>query len=44
MMREIFLFYQEIVCCVYLLELPYRGDSNESTTYQYCIEARKDFP
>ena len=26
--REIFLIYDEIVCCVYSLELPHRGDSN----------------
>ena len=29
--REIFLFYHEIVCCVYSLELPHQGDSNEYT-------------
>ena len=32
-MREIFLFYYEIVCCVYLLESPHRGDSNEYTQH-----------
>ena len=26
-----FLFYQGIVCCVYSLELPHGGDSNECT-------------
>ena len=29
--KEIFLFYREIVCCVYSLESPHRGDSNEYT-------------
>ena len=28
---EIFLFYHEIVCCVYSLELPHQGNSNEYT-------------
>ena len=27
--REVFLFRYEIVCCVYSLESPHRGDSNE---------------
>ena len=27
--KEIFLFYHELVCCVYSLESPLRGDSNE---------------
>ena len=27
--REAFLFYREIVCCVYSLESPHWGDSNE---------------
>ena len=31
--REIFLFYREIVCCVYSLELPHRGNSNEYTQH-----------
>ena len=26
-------FYHEIVCCVYSLELPYQGDSNEYTQH-----------
>ena len=30
---EIFLFYYEIVCCVYSLELPHRGNSNEYTQH-----------
>ena len=32
-LREIFLFYYEIVCCVYSLQSPHRGDSNEYTEY-----------
>ena len=37
-----FLFYREIVCCVYALESSHRGDSNEYTpTYNYCVENRK---
>ena len=32
-LREIFLFYYEIVCCVYSLESPHRGDSNEYTQH-----------
>ena len=31
--REIFLFYREIVFCVYSLESPHRGDSNEYTQH-----------
>ena len=27
--KEPFLFYHEIACCVYSLESPHRGDSNE---------------
>ena len=27
--RYIFLFYHEIICCVYSLESPHRGDFNE---------------
>ena len=42
--RGIFLFYHKIVCCVYSLESPHRGDSNEYTPYNYCVENRKDFP
>ena len=30
---EIFWFYHEIVCCVYSLESPRRGDSNEYTQH-----------
>ena len=32
-LREIFLFYNEIVCCVYSLESPHRGDLNEYTQH-----------
>ena len=32
-LREIFLFFYEIVCCVYSLESPHRGDSNEYTQH-----------
>ena len=32
-LKEIFLFYCKIVCCVYSLESPHRGDSNEYTQY-----------
>ena len=39
-----FLFNHEIVCCVYPLELPQQGDSNEYTTYNHCVENQKDFP
>ena len=49
--KEIFLFYHEIVCCVYSLELPHQGDSNKYTqqnqcvhlTYRYCIEDPRNF-
>ena len=44
-LREIYLFYHENVCCVYSLESPHRGDSNEYTpTYHYFIEEGKDIP
>ena len=32
-LREIFLYYNQIVCCVYTLESPHRGDSNEYTQH-----------
>ena len=35
--REIFLFYYEIVCCVYSLESPHRGDSNEYTQHTIIV-------
>ena len=41
--RESFLFYHGIVCCVYSLESPHRGGSNEYTTYNYCLKNRKHF-
>ena len=31
--RKIFIFYHEIVCLVYSLESPHRGDSNEYTQH-----------
>ena len=31
--EEIFLFYHEIVCYVYSLESPHRGDSNDNTQH-----------
>ena len=39
-----FLFYHAIVCCVYSLESPHRGDSNEYTQHTIIVENRKDFP
>ena len=33
----IFLFYREIVCCVYSLESPHRGDSNEYTQHTIIV-------
>ena len=38
------LFNHETVGCVYSLESPHRGDSNEYTIYNHCVENRKDFP
>ena len=35
--KEIFLFYQEIIYCVYSLELPHRGDSNEYTQHYIIV-------
>ena len=32
-LSEIFLYYYEIVCCVYSLESPHRGYSNEYTQH-----------
>ena len=43
--REIFLFYHEIVCCVYSLELPHRGNSNEYTQHTIIVkEIKKKIP
>ena len=36
--KEIFLFYHNIVCCVYSLELPHRGNSNEYTQYTIIVQ------
>ena len=35
--KKIFLFYREIVCCVYSLESPLRGDSNEYTQHTIIV-------
>ena len=35
--REIFLFYHIIVCWVYSLESPHRGDSNEYTQHTIIV-------
>ena len=32
-----FLFYHVIVCCVYSLESPHRGDSNEYTQHTIIV-------
>ena len=32
-----FLFYHGIVCCVYSLEWPYQGDSNEYTQHTIIV-------
>ena len=32
-----FVFYHEIVCCVYSLESPRRGDSNEYTQHTIIV-------
>ena len=32
-----FLFYDGIVCCVYSLESPHRGDSNEYTQHTIIV-------
>ena len=35
--RDFFLFYHGIVCCVYTLESPHRGDSNEYTQHTIIV-------
>ena len=40
-LREIFLFYHEIVCCVFSLESPHRGDSNEYTQHTIIVKEIK---
>ena len=35
--REIFLFYHEIVCSVYSLELPHQGNCNEYTQHTIIV-------
>ena len=39
-----FLFYHEIVHCVYSLESPYRGDSNEYSQHTILCRISKRFP
>ena len=39
--RDIFIFYHETVCCVFSLELPHYGDSNEYTNIPLFIEDYK---
>ena len=34
---DFFLLYHEIVCCVYSLESPHRGDSNEYTQHTIIV-------
>ena len=34
----IFHFYNDIVCCVYSLESPHRGDSNECTQHTIIVQ------
>ena len=36
--KEIFLFYHEIICCVYSLESPPRSDSNEYTQHTIIVQ------
>ena len=36
-LEKIFLFYRKIVCCVYSLESPHWGDSNEYTQHTIII-------
>ena len=35
--KDIFLFYHEIVSCIYSLELPHRGDSNAYTQHTVIV-------
>ena len=35
--KEIFLLYRENVCCMYSLESPHRGDSNEYTQHTITV-------
>ena len=41
-LRKFSYFCHKSVCCVYSLELPHCGNSNEYTAYHYCLEDRKD--
>ena len=40
----IFSFYHGIVCCVYSLESPHRGDSNEYIQHTIIVKKSKRFP
>ena len=42
--KEIFLFYYENVYCVYSLESPHEGASNEYTHYTIIYRRSKDMP
>ena len=42
-LRKIFIFYDEIVCCVYSLESPHRGDSNEYTQHTIILLKIENF-
>ena len=42
--KKIFLFYHEIVCCMYSLEFPHRGDSNEYTQQPLLSRRLKTIP
>ena len=41
---KFFLFYHEIVCCVYSLELPHQGNSNEYTKHTIIVMEIKKIP
>ena len=36
-----FLFYHEIICCLYLLELPHRDDSKKYTQHTFIVYIEK---
>ena len=37
MFRQIYFFHHDIVCCMYSLESPHRGDSNEYTQHTIIV-------
>ena len=41
---EFFLFYHGIVCCVYSLESPHRGSSNEYAQFKIIVKEIKKIP